>query len=134
MARAAGSGRAIIAEALASPMEWSVLPDAGRLAGDLGDILFVDDADDRGGPAQLYFDWAFTYLGLTNRVDRFDVLGPSSVVGNSLAGRVKNIQNQMIGDPIEIYQKVLWNSTDLSSGSHGRRRHAERRIEHGEVG
>ena len=104
-----------LAEALNSPNEWSVLPDAGRLAGDLGDILFVDDADDRGGPAQLYFDWAFAYLGLTNRVDRFDILGPSSGVGNHLEGRVKNIQNQMIGDPVEIYQKVIWNSSDLST-------------------
>jgi len=108
-----------IAEAMADPMEWSVLPDAGRLPGDLGDILLVDDADDRGGPAQLYFDNAFMYMGLTDRVDRFDVLGPSSVVGNSLAGRVKNIAAQMIGDPTEIYQKVLWNSTDLSRGLMG---------------
>jgi hypothetical protein len=109
----------VIAEAMASPMEWSVLPDAGRQPGDLGDILFVDDADDRGGPAQLYFDNAFMYLGLTDKVDRFDVLGPSSVVGNSLAGRVKNIGAQIIGDPVEIYKKVLWNSSDLSRGLMG---------------
>ncbi|MCI0479178.1 hypothetical protein L0Y59_01400, partial [Candidatus Uhrbacteria bacterium] len=116
-----GAGRrtGTISEAVASPMEWSVLPDAGRLAGDLGDILLVDDADDRGGPAQLYFDNAFMYMGLTERVDRYDVLGPSSVVGNSLAGRVKNIAAQFIGDPVEIYQKVLWNSTDLSRGLMG---------------
>jgi hypothetical protein len=106
-------------EALASPMEWSVLPDAGRQPGDLGDILLVDDADDRGGPAQLFFDWAFKYLGLENRVDRFDVLGPSSGVGNSLASRVKNIQNQIIGDPSEIYQLVLWNCSDLSTALMG---------------
>ena len=106
-------------EAIASPCEWSVLPDAGRQPGDLGDILLVDDADDRGGPAQLFFDWAFTYNCLTNRVDRFDVLGPSSGVGNSLASRVKNIQNQMIGDPVEIYQKVLWNCSDLSASLMG---------------
>ena len=108
-----------ISEAMASPMEWSVLPDAGRLPGDNGDMLYVDDADDRGGPAQLYFDNAFKYMGLTDRVDRFDVLGPSSVVGNSLAGRVKNIAAQIIGDPVEIYQKVLWNSGDLSRGLMG---------------
>jgi hypothetical protein len=96
-----------------------VLPDAGRLAGDLGDILYVDDADDRGGPAQLYFDWAFRLLGIENRVDRFDVLGPSSYVGNSLASRVKNIQTQMIGGATEIYQNVLWNCSDLSSALMG---------------
>jgi hypothetical protein len=108
-----------LAVATSSPMEWSVLPDAGRLAGDAGDILLVDDADDRGGPAQLYFDFAFKILNVENRVDRFDVLGPSSGVGNSLASRVKNIQNQMIGDPIEVYQKVLWNCSDLSSALMG---------------
>jgi len=100
-------------------LEWSVLPDAGREPGDGGDILFVDDADDRGGPAQLYFDYAFAQYGIENRVDRFDVLGPSSVVGNSLAGRVKSIQNQIIGVPSEIYQKVFWNCSDLSRGLMG---------------
>jgi hypothetical protein len=105
--------------ALNNAFEWSVLPDAGLEAGDAGDILYVDDADDRGGPAQLYFDWAFQYLNIEDRVDRFDVLGPSSNVGNSLSSRVKNIANQMIGDQVEVYQKVLWNSSDLSSGLMG---------------
>jgi hypothetical protein len=116
-----GTGRRTdaIAEAMESPMEWSVLPDKGREPGDLGDFLFVDDADDRGGPAQLYFDMAFRYMGLADKVDRFDVLGPSSVVGNSLAGRVKNIQTQVIGDPTEIYGIVLWNASDLSRGIMG---------------
>jgi hypothetical protein len=108
-----------LAQALADPMEWSVLPDAGLLPGDEGDILFVDDADDRGGPAQLYFDWAFRYLNIEDRVDRFDVLGPSSAVGNSLESRVKNFFSQMIGDPVEIYQKVLWNTSDLSASLMG---------------
>jgi len=116
-----GVGRrtAIISEATASPMEFSILPDAGRAAGDLGDILLVDDADDRGGPAQLYFDFAFKYMGITDRVDRFDVLGPSSGVGNSLAGRVKSITNQIIGSPTQIYQKILWNTSDLSTSLMG---------------
>jgi hypothetical protein len=116
-----GEGRRtnVIAEAMASPCEWSVLPDAGRLAGDLGDILYVDDADDRGGPAQLYFDMVFRFVGIEDRVDRYDVLGPSSCVGNSLASRVKNIAAQIIGDPGEMYQSVLWNSSDLSVGIMG---------------
>ncbi|UCH83704.1 MAG: T9SS type A sorting domain-containing protein [Candidatus Latescibacterota bacterium] len=105
-----------VGEAAGSPMEWSVLPDAGRAVGELGDILFVDDADDRGGPAQRYFDWAFKYLGLENRVDRFDVIGPSSNVGNSLASRVKDVFAQIIGDPDEVYQKILWNSSNLTNG------------------
>jgi hypothetical protein len=112
-----------IAEAVASPMEWSVLPDAGREVGDLGDILFVDDADDRlletGEPGQTPFDWAFNYYGLRNRVDRFDVLRSSSHVGNSLASRVKSIPNQIIGGETEIYQKVLWNCSDLWGGLMG---------------
>jgi hypothetical protein len=105
-----------LAEATSNAMEWSVLPDAGRQPGDLGDILFVDHADDRGGPAQAYFDWAFRYLGIEDRVDRFDVIGPSSSVGNSLASRVNSIQEQIIGDPVEVYQKILWNTTDLTDG------------------
>ncbi len=112
----AANTTADINEAVQGAMEWSVLPDAGREPGDLGDILFVDDADDRGGPAQLYFDWAFRYMGIEDRVDRFDVIGPSSSVGNGLASRVKNVFAQIIGDPVEIYQKILWNSSDLRSG------------------
>ncbi|UCH85235.1 MAG: hypothetical protein JSW50_05975, partial [Candidatus Latescibacterota bacterium] len=112
-------------EAALEPCEWSVLPDAGLLVGELGDILFVDDADDRvvtddrrvrGGPPQVYFDWVFDELGIADRVDRFDVLGPSSVVDNSLASRVKNYHNQLIGDPGEIYQQILWNSSNLAWG------------------
>ncbi len=116
-----GSGRRTddISEAAASPMEWSVLPDRGRLPGDLGDILLVDDADDRGGPAQSYFDFSFKYMGIEDRVDRFDVLGPSSGVGNGLGGRVKNIQNQIVGSGTEIYQKILWNCSDLSTSLMG---------------
>lgn len=113
-----GQGRGVqtndIAEAMGSPCEWSVLPDAGRAPGELGDILFVDDADDRGGPAQFYFDMAFRLLGIEDRVDRFDVLGPSSAVGNSLASRVKNFRTQLIGDTVEVYQKILWNCSDLT--------------------
>ncbi|UCH84279.1 MAG: hypothetical protein JSW50_00910, partial [Candidatus Latescibacterota bacterium] len=105
-----------INEAQNAACEWSVLPDAGLEVGDLGDILFVDDCDDRGGPAQLYFDWAFYNMSILDRVDRYDVMGPSSVVANSLASRVKNIQNQIIGDQSEIYQKILWNSGNLSTG------------------
>jgi hypothetical protein len=104
------------AQACLDPCEFSILPDAGRLPGDQGDILYVDDADDRGGPAQVYFDSAFDLLQIRDRVDRFDVMGPSSVVGNSLASRVQNAFTQIIGDPIEVYQKIIWCSSNLSSG------------------
>ncbi|UCG51845.1 MAG: T9SS type A sorting domain-containing protein [Candidatus Latescibacterota bacterium] len=113
-----GAGRVTndINEAVASPCEWSVLPDAGREPGDFGDILFVDDADGRGSRSQLNFDNAFKILGITDRVDRFDVLGSPGCSYNGLASRVKNIRNQIIGGPVEIYQKVLWNCNDLPRG------------------
>jgi hypothetical protein len=119
-------------DCMASPMEWSVLPDAGRNPGDQGDILFVDGTENATGtarifweyfnnivedgapPSQPYFDWAFEYLGIENRVDRFDIQGPATVVNNSLASRVKNIQKQLIGEaPNEGYQMIIW-----SCGSH----------------
>ncbi|MEJ2721829.1 MAG: hypothetical protein P8181_11925, partial [bacterium] len=105
-----------IAEAAADPCEWSVLPDAGRFPGDEGDILYVDDADDRGGPAQLYFDWAFRLIGIEDRVDRFDILDSSTFAGNSLASRVQNPAVQLIGTTTEIYQKILWNSGNRENG------------------
>lgn len=101
-----------IEEAAASPCEFTILPAGGYNRG--GDILYVDDTDDRGGPAQLLFDSAFDMLGVRELVDRYDVLGPSSAVGNSLASRVK--APAQIIDP---YKKVIWNSGNLSAGTIG---------------
>jgi hypothetical protein len=100
-------------EAAVHPCEFTILPAGGFARG--GDILYVDDTDDRGGPAQMFFDTSFDMMGLRDRIDRFDVLGPSSAVGNSLASRVKNIQAQIIG----VYKNILWNSGTLSSGTIG---------------
>jgi hypothetical protein len=124
-----GQGRGLraydIAAPMTSPCEWSVLPDVGRQPGDLGDILYVDDTDDRlvtdfagmyGAPPQMYFDWSFLLIYANDRTDRFDILGSSSCVGNSLASRVKNVSTQLIGNPVETYQQVLWNSGELSRG------------------
>jgi hypothetical protein len=97
-------------EALNSPMEFTMLP-AGGWKND-GDILYVDDSDDRGGPVQLFFDTAFDLLGIREKVDRYDVMGPSSVVANSLASRVKN-QIVQIRD---CYRKIIWCSGNLSTG------------------
>ena len=92
----------------------------GASPADIGDILFVDDADDRGGPAQLYFDMAFTHIGHREPLwTALTSLDHRLCVGNSLAGRVKNIQTQIIGDPVEMYQMILWNSSDLSRGLMG---------------
>jgi hypothetical protein len=98
-----------IEEAAASPCEFTILPAGGYNRG--GDILYVDDTDDRGGPAQLFFDSAFDVLGLGELIDRYDVLGPSSAVGNSLASRVKSNTDQII----DTYATIIWNSGDLSS-------------------
>jgi hypothetical protein len=103
-----------------SPLEFQVLPGAGWARG--GDILYVDDIDDRGGPVQLYFDNSFRLLGLIDYVDRFDVLGPSSEVGNSPGGvfgttlgrkghGVKDVGVQII----PCYQKIIWSSGNLSA-------------------
>ncbi len=100
-------------EALRNPMEFTILPAAGYLRG--GDILYVDDTDDRGGPAELYFDTAFAHFGgpgSLSLIDRYDVLAPSSAVGNSLASRVKNIATQIIGP----YRKIIWSSGNLTAG------------------
>jgi hypothetical protein len=102
-----------IAEAAASPMEFTILPAGGYNNG--GDILYVDDQDDRGGPGQLYWDSAFEMLGLLDQVDRFDVLAPASVEDNSLSSRVKNNQTQIV----DIYKTILWDSGDLGAGTVG---------------
>ena len=96
------------AEALDSPMEFTVLPAGGWRRG--GTILYVDDADDRAGPPQLFYDLAFDRVVGGWDIDRFDVLGPSSAVGNSLASRVKNVTNQLIGP----YRTIIWGSSNLS--------------------
>ena len=102
-----------MAEALGSPLEFTVLPAGGWKRG--GDILYVDNADDRAGPPQLYFDWAFKGLQADEHIDRYDVLGPSSVVNNSLASRVKNIGVQIIA----CYKVIIWSSGSLSVGTVG---------------
>ncbi|MCZ6766702.1 MAG: T9SS type A sorting domain-containing protein, partial [bacterium] len=96
-------------EALSSPLEFQILPGGGWKAG--GDILYVDDADDRAGPPQLFFDTAFDVLGLLGKVDRYDVNGPSSNVGNSLGSRLVNAANQL-----DCYQKIFWCTANLSRG------------------
>ena len=99
-----------MSEALSSPLEFTILPAGGWARG--GKILYVDDADDRPGPPQLYFDSAWKLYGQDEYVDRYDVLSPSSAAGNSLASRIKNIGVQLIF----CYRGIVWNSGSLSSG------------------
>jgi hypothetical protein len=102
-----------IEEAFDSPMEFTILPAGGWRRG--GDILYVDVSDDRGGPAQLFFDSAFDILGIRDQVDRYDVLSPSSVEGNTPASRVKDVQAQIM----DCYQKIVWSSGSFLFGTIG---------------
>jgi hypothetical protein len=90
----------------ANPMEVTILPAGGWKRG--GDILYVDGADGFG--VQNYYDGAFQVLGLEDKIDRYDVRGPSSGVSNRLGGRVINVQNQLN----DCYQKIVWDSGALA--------------------
>jgi FlgD Ig-like domain len=94
--------------AAAAPSEFTCLPAGGWARG--GDILYADGMDGRG--AQPFFDTAFQSLGLQDKVDRYDVRGPSSGVSNRLAGRVKNTQVQLL----DCYRKIIWDCGDLDVG------------------
>ena len=87
------------------PSEITCLP-ANALVG-ITNILYVDDFDERG--AQPYFDWAFDLIGID--VDRYDVLQPSSSVGNGPGSRVVNAVQQLSS----VYDVIIWNSGNLYS-------------------
>jgi hypothetical protein len=95
-----------ISDVAANPMEVTILPAGGWKRG--GDILYVDGADGFG--VQNYYDGAFMVLGLDDKIDRFDVRGPSSGVSNRLGGRVQNVQQQLN----DCYQKIVWDSGPLA--------------------
>jgi hypothetical protein len=98
-------------EALNSPCEFTILPAAGQDPNN--DILYVDDADDRGDDTpQLYFDTSLQKLGVLDMIDRYDVLGPSTCAGNSLGSRVVDVFQQII----PCYRKIIWNTADLEVG------------------
>jgi hypothetical protein len=90
----------------ANAMEFTCFPAGGYNRG--GDILYVDGMDGRG--AEPFFTTAFQSLGILDKVDRYDVRGPSSGVNNRLDGRVYNISQQLVG----VYRKILWDNGDLS--------------------
>jgi hypothetical protein len=89
----------------ANAMEFTCLPAGGWKRG--GDILYVDGMDGRG--AQVFWDTAFQSLGLIDKIDRFDVRGPSSGVNNRPDGRVF-ATSQLTN----CYRKILWDTGDLS--------------------
>ena len=99
------------------PDEATMLPAVGTIPGN--DILYVEGMNFRG--AQQYFDTAFrsmpTGIGTTvfDGVDRYDIRGPSSGVGNRPGSRVVNVLLQLI----PIYNKIIWNTGDLTLGCIG---------------
>ncbi len=93
-----------LAFALNNPMEMTCLPSGGA------DILYVDDYNDLG--AQPFFDTAFEVLGISDRIDRYDVRGPNSTIGNGPGARVVNVSQQLL----PFYGTIIWNSGDLKDG------------------
>jgi len=114
------AGGADFNAAARDPMEFTILPanayefhERNPVTGDsidhpaVTDILYVDDMDGRG--EQQFYDYDFSVLLI--RPDRYDVLGPSSDVGNGLGGRSE------AGDLILNYRKVIWSSGNLESNT-----------------
>ncbi len=85
--------------------EFTVLPAGGVNNG--GDILYVDGMNGRG--AQVYFDTAFELMSISHGIDRYDIRGPSSGVGNHPASRVNDVAAQLN----TYYPRILWNTGDL---------------------
>jgi hypothetical protein len=101
------------AEVRENPGEVTILPAGGYNAG--GDILYVDGMNARG--AQPYFDTSMQLMvsggtSLYELVDRYDLRGPSSGVGNRPGARVVNTITQLIGP----YRKIIWNTGNLDQG------------------
>jgi hypothetical protein len=90
------------------PDEITMLPAVGDEPGN--DILYVDGMNFRG--AQPFFDTAFQNMNIFDKIDRYDIRGPSSGVGNRPGSRVTNVINQLI----PIYNKIIWNTGDLTLG------------------
>ncbi|NIM19155.1 MAG: hypothetical protein GTO51_02105 [Candidatus Latescibacteria bacterium] len=101
-----------MSEVIEDPMEFTCLP-AGWWG--LSDKLYVDNYDGLG--AEAFFQWTFGYtcLGCYGEIDRYDVRGPASLAGNSLASRVVDVSQQMI----PRYRTIIWNSGDLQKGTVG---------------
>jgi hypothetical protein len=81
--------------------EVSVLP-----TGD-GDVLYVDAFHGRG--AEPFFSSAFDQAGYG--FDRYDVSASYALLGNSPAGRVKDLSQ------IQVYDKIVWGSGYLDMGT-----------------
>jgi hypothetical protein len=87
-------------QACEAAMEMQILPAGGATGAT--DILYVDNFDGLG--AQPYFDSAFEMMAI--EPDRYDVRASSAEEGNSPAGRVTDVVQQLI----PFYRKIIWNS------------------------
>jgi len=94
-----------LVDVLTAPAEFQVLPTGNS------DILYVDGADGFG--VQPFFETAFDALGIAP--DRYDINGPSSLVGNRPGARVADAFAQVIG----TYKTIIWSTGELSVGTIG---------------
>jgi hypothetical protein len=86
--------------------EFTILPAAGVANG--GDCLYVDGMNFRG--SQPYFDTAFDMMNILHQVDRYDIRGPSSGVGNHPGARV-----QAASQLYSAYRNIIWTCGDLET-------------------
>ncbi len=93
--------------ACANPMEFTILPAGGYNRG--GNILYVDGMDGRG--AQPYWDTAFEFVDALDYVDRYDINGPTSSVGNHPSSRVMDVGQQLA----TVYNMIVWDCGDLET-------------------
>jgi hypothetical protein len=92
--------------AASNPDEFTVLPAEGVANG--GDFLYVDGMNFRG--SQPFFDTAFDLMGILDHVDRYDIRGPSSAVGNHPGARV-----QAASQLYSVYRVIVWTCGDLQT-------------------
>jgi hypothetical protein len=100
-----------IDEAAVHAEEMTCLPDVGGQPG--ADILWVNDAAERS--LRPFMTTAFEQLNLEDKVDRYDIMAPTSHIGNGLQSRVVDIYQQLI----PIYKKIIWTSGNLSEAAIG---------------
>jgi hypothetical protein len=96
-------GTTDIEEAAEAADEFAILPAAPD-----NRILYVDGMNLRG--AQPFFDQAFWTSIHYDEVDRYDIRGPSSAVGNHPGARVKSASQLY-----SVYYQIYWNTGDLGT-------------------
>jgi hypothetical protein len=101
--------------------EFTVLP-TGAQSHWGKSLLYVDGMNFRGRELstdygvnykghQVFWDWAFIYTNATDMVDRYDIRGPSSAVGNHPGARVRDIIQQIT----QVYKAIVWDCGNLTT-------------------